>query len=312
MTENKLFKWIGGKKWLAEDLDSIFKEALQNKNIDTYIEPFAGGLGSFLYTINTLKDNGIKNVVLNDLNSNLINLYLNIQKNPKQTFNLYWKIETAYQKTVSNEARLLHYHKDKDKLKPLLLEARSYFEEIKDKYNSSQTGLEKSVMFLFLVKHCFNGVYRENLSGKFNTPFNWKSDIYNKEKVLKTFETYNQIFNNFNISFINEDVFSVINNNLNNKNKSLFYFDPPYMNDNDKENKYNKDHFTKNDQIKLLEIYKNLDNVIFSNHYLELFKDFCEKENFNYQEVFRKNHMNPNSKSNNFNVSEILAFKVKN
>ncbi len=26
MTENKLFKWIGGKKWLAEDLDSIFKE----------------------------------------------------------------------------------------------------------------------------------------------------------------------------------------------------------------------------------------------------------------------------------------------
>ncbi len=84
------------------------------------------------------------------------------------------------------------------------------------------------------------------------------------------------------------------------------------MNENDKENKYNKDHFTKNDQIKLLEIYKNLDNVIFSNHYLELFKDFCEKENFNYQEVFRKNHMNPNSKSNNFNVSEILAFKVKN
>jgi len=38
MIENKLFKWIGGKKWLAEDLDSIFKEALQNFLINEFIK----------------------------------------------------------------------------------------------------------------------------------------------------------------------------------------------------------------------------------------------------------------------------------
>lgn len=311
MVEHKLFKWIGGKKWLSADLNSLFSDVLKNNNIDTYIEPFAGGLGSFLFTLNTLKDGGINKIHLNDINSNIINLYNQIQKNYKPLFNLYWKLEKEYQKTVPDISKTLHYIKDKEKLKPYLLESKSFFEQIRSEYNSIQDkeNIQKAVMFLFIVKHSFNGVYRENNKGLCNTPFNWQQGIFDKDKILKTFENYNQIFNSFDIKFYNKDVFEFINEHKSSSNKSLFYFDPPYFNENTGENKYNKDHFTLDHQYRLLEEYKNLSNVVFSNHYAGIFKDFCEKEGFEYQEIMRNNFMNPKSKENNFKVSEILASK---
>lgn len=47
MIEQKLFKWIGGKKWLSDNLNSVFGEALANKQIDTYIEPLRVGWDLF-------------------------------------------------------------------------------------------------------------------------------------------------------------------------------------------------------------------------------------------------------------------------
>lgn len=43
-----LFKYIGGKSWLKDELNNTVNKVLKdNPNIDTYIEPFAGGLGAF-------------------------------------------------------------------------------------------------------------------------------------------------------------------------------------------------------------------------------------------------------------------------
>lgn len=309
MIEQKLFKWIGGKKWLSNNLNEIFSAALKNNNIDTYIEPFAGGLGSFLYTLDRLQSGGIKNVILNDVNSNIINLYTQIQKNYKPLFNLYWKLEQAYQLTIDETTRQLHYIKDKNALKSHLLPAKVFFEEVKVDYNSLQNDntMKKSVLFLFLMKHSFNGLYRENNKGEYNASFNWKQCIFDKDKTLRIFENYHRIFNTFNIKFTNKDVFELIDENKSNEKKTLFYFDPPYLNESNNENQYNKDHFTKQHQVRLLDQYKELSNVVFSNHYLDIFKDFCASEGFEYQEIMRNNFMNPKSKDNNFKVSEILA-----
>lgn len=313
MIEQKLFKWIGGKKWLSENLNTVFGEALSNKQIDTYIEPFAGGLGSFLYTLDTLKQGGIEKAILNDVNSNIINLYSKIQKedNLKPFFNLYWKLEKDYQLQVTQQANQLHYIKDKDALKTELLPAKLFFENVRSDYNAlkGSDGLQRTVMFLFIMKHSFNGLYRENSKGDCNSPFNWKQGVFDKEKTFNTFQTYNKVFNSFNISFENKDVFELIDEHKSNKDKSLFYFDPPYLNEGTTgENKYDKDHFTRDHQVRLLEVYKNLDNVVFSNHYLELFKDFCKDEGFEYQEILRNNVMNPKS-TENTKISEILAAK---
>lgn len=79
--KDKLFNWIGGKKWLEPQLNITFSR-YYNKKITDYAVPFSGGLGSFLFTINTLKYIGIKNFHLNDINSSIINTY----KNRKRIF----------------------------------------------------------------------------------------------------------------------------------------------------------------------------------------------------------------------------------
>lgn len=311
MVEQKLFKWIGGKKWLSSDLNQIFKNALSSNNVDTYIEPFAGGLGSFLFTLDTLKDGGIKNVILNDINSNIINLYSQIQKNPKPLFNLYWKLESDYQKTIPAVAKSLHHIKNKEELRPHLSDARSFFENVRSDYNSIQDkeNIQKAVMFLFIVKHSFNGIYRENNKGFCNSPFNWQQGLFDKAKVLNAFNVYNKIFNEFNIKFYNKDVFTFIEENKNKSNHSLFYFDPPYLNESSNENQYNKDHFTLEHQKQLLNEYSQLKQVVFSNHYIDIFKDFCQQEGFEYQEILRNNIMSPKSKDEKSKISEILAAK---
>ena len=51
----KLFKWIGGKSWISNKLNEKTNEIIKDKNIITYVEPFCGGLGSFLSLFETLK-----------------------------------------------------------------------------------------------------------------------------------------------------------------------------------------------------------------------------------------------------------------
>ena len=58
-----LFKWIGGKTQLLDELTSLLPESY-----GTYYEPFAGGAALY-FAIQP------KKAVLNDLNSQLMNVY---------------------------------------------------------------------------------------------------------------------------------------------------------------------------------------------------------------------------------------------
>ena len=69
--KNKLvmpfLKWVGGKRQLMTDI-----EPLLPKRISTYYEPFVGGGAVFLHT-------QPKKAVINDYNSELINVYETIR-----------------------------------------------------------------------------------------------------------------------------------------------------------------------------------------------------------------------------------------
>ena len=70
-----IIKWVGGKRQL---LDKI-KEKLPEK-YETYYEPFFGG-GAVFFEISPEK------AIINDFNIQLINLYKQIQKQPKRVIN---------------------------------------------------------------------------------------------------------------------------------------------------------------------------------------------------------------------------------
>jgi DNA adenine methylase len=307
--KQKLFNWIGGKKWLAKELNQTFSNY---KNIDVYAEPFAGGLGSFFFTLDTLKKINVKKVYLNDINNTIIATYRLIKSDYKSIYKRYEKIELEYKKTIPEEAYSLHKTKQKIELKELLQESRDYYNYIKSEFNKEKdnNSIESVSLFLFLAHHCFNGVYRENKKGEFNTPYNWEPGVPNFDSKLELLNSYSKIFNKLDIEFSNMDCFNFMEHVLSKESNILLYCDPPYLNLEIGENQYNKEHFGKNEQMKLLEFYKRFNNVVFSNHFYEIFEDFCNKNSFKYEKCYRANIMSSKNETRGNKVTEILAYKI--
>lgn len=311
MTEGKLFKWVGGKKWLAPNLNSLYKEKIETGSCNYYIEPFAGGLGSLLYVLPTIEEKGIKTIVINDVNNVLINTYKSIKNKKNKVFKEYWKLEKEYKKTIPKKAFKLNPHKQKEETKILLEESKNYFNSVRERFNEvkNEKGVEAVACFLFLAQHSFNGLYRENSSGGYNAPYNWEPGCPDRTRKKGLVESYSRIFNEYNFVFENKDVFKFMRKYKKYSKEALFYFDPPYLNEDIAETKYNKDHFTKKEQLKLLNVFKELDRVVYSNHYLKTFVDFSEENGFEIQQVFRSSSMNSDPSKRGQKVAEILSYK---
>lgn len=294
-----LFKYIGGKSWLRDELRASVLDCLRNKTITTYAEPFVGGMGSFLGVYDILLENNIKNVILSDVNETLISVYQIIKDNPGVFLKELLIIENCFVDSVDKYWKSI---KDKDELKIKLKEAEQYFNKIKKDFNDNKNIIDvvQAARMVFLQKHAFNGIYRENLKGDYNTPFNWSGSNMLDDIEVKIMEL-NELFNKFNIKF------NVQSFDLNDYNKNtLYYLDPPYINEGMSENKYNKNVFTVENQIDLINKIKNV-NFIYSNHKSKiLLKEFNKISNLNIKEINRKNTISSNSKSRANDRIEIL------
>jgi DNA adenine methylase len=337
--KNNVFKWIGGKKWLEKDIQLQLENLKNNDEIDVYIEPFLGGLGSFKAILPTLIEKNVKKIILNDINLITISVFKSIQDNLEEFISEYVIIEKKFREEFSQNKILCkkkvkkvdgyevvegHYHyfelnktRDKEELKEKFLqEPRDYFNKIKKEFNKDKLSGNITVKtlskFLFLMQNCFNGVYRENLKGEFNVPYNWNSTLSNLDNKIKDLKDYNKLFNEVDITFTNKDVFDLLDD-YKNLDNVLIYLDPPYLNEDGAENKYNKDHFGFNEQIKLLNYTNEFDYVLYSNHNSSVIKDFFEKnEDKTYiKEVFRKNIMSASNESRKEDKSELLVLKMK-
>ena len=309
--KKKLFKWVGGKKWLSDVLNSIFEKKLPL--IDIYVEPFCGGLGSVFANIHLFEKYNIQCIHLNDINKSLIDTYISIKENHHIVLKDYMEIEKKYSKKIPAEALKLTFKNDKILLKKLLIPAQDFFYEMRREFNYLKLNKPNSkkipCLFIFLAQHSFNGLYRENLNGEYNSPYNWECNIVNHFEKESIFNYYNKIFNQFNIKFTCESVFEFLNRNNFSGKKVLYYIDPPYLNEKSQENKYNKDHFGYSEQCLLLKNIKKMDNVIFSNHYLSIFERFCLDNGFIFNKIYRSNIMNSKSCRRYKKVPEILAYK---
>ena len=74
-------KWVGGKGQLIEQLDSLLPEGFENWEDVTYIEPFVGGGAMLFYMLQRYPN--IKHTVINDVNSDLTNLYWVVRDFPE-------------------------------------------------------------------------------------------------------------------------------------------------------------------------------------------------------------------------------------
>lgn len=108
-----------------------------------------------------------------------------------------------------------------------------------------KSAASRAARFIYLNQTSFNGIYRVNLSGAYNVPYGYRDkEFFNKDKLRKASEQLN------NIEFSSGDFAESIDKV---KEGDLVFLDPPYTitHNNNGFFKYNKDLFTKEDQVRL-------------------------------------------------------------
>jgi DNA adenine methylase len=148
MKKNRAFlKWAGGKYTLVDEIRQRLPQG------ECLIEPFVGAGSVFLNT-------DYDRYVLADINNDLINLYKTVQKKPE--------------KFVSDAGRLFTGEFNNE----------TSFYALRAEFNKSQNAYRRSLLFLYLNRHCYNGLCRYNLSGEFNVPFGRYKRPYFPEQEL--------------------------------------------------------------------------------------------------------------------------------
>ena len=146
-------KWAGGKRQLIPQI----RERMPEKYND-YYEPFVGG-GAVIFDLLPA------NALINDINKALINTY----------------------RTICNESDA--FLKEVNKLDNDMWEdGKKYYYTIREHYNDklmrSEYDVELAALFVFINKHCFNGLYRVNGKGLFNVPYNNSRRVSVDEDVI--------------------------------------------------------------------------------------------------------------------------------
>lgn len=304
-----LFRYIGGKTFLKNKLIDSFNIILNNNKFTSYEEWFAGGLGSFFAVADTLLEHNIKKVTLNDINPTIMSLYNYINKGDryiKHLIDMYVEIEDTFHAQIPSAANELDKTKDKEKLKELLSGANLVYKLFCRRFNDYEVSIEKAVYLIFLQNHCFNGIYRENLKGEYNTPFNWSPRLITRENITQKIKDVVKCFDKFDLTFTSVSFEKI------EKSDALIYLDPPYINEKISENKYNKNNFNLDKQIELLEKIKDY-SFIYSNHndkrILDYFDNNYKKDELIISTVTRKNIISSSAESRANDVKEIIIVK---
>lgn len=283
-----IFKYIGGKSWLVKELKPI----IHNKNFDTYSEAFAGGLGSFIGIVDVLKDKGVKKVRLNDISIPLMNVYQQVYENPIVLLDSFEEIETGFKELNC-----------KSESKEDLIPAEEYFKLVRSQFNVEKVlppSIDLAAMMIFLQCHSFNGIYRENSKGGYNSPFNWTGKSFDLGEMKSRVNELHSVFHYFDTELFCGDVFA-----LDSFDDGLWYYDPPYINEELVENRYNESGFGKIQQDKLIDRIVGT-NFIYSNHDIPYLHD--KFVGYHIKKVYRANIMTANKDTRGEKKCEILVY----
>lgn len=209
-----VLKWAGGKSQLLGEIIPRMPESYTN-----YIEPFFGS-GAVYFAI------APDHAVIADSNPELINLYRIIASDVEDLINLLSKYENTKEQFYGVRAV------DWRDMKPLEAAART----------------------VYLNKTCFNGLYRVNRKGLFNTPYanNKRTVFCDATEIRKAAVLLN------GAEIICGDFHEVLMEQS--KKGDFIFLDPPYVpvSKNADFKRYTKEQFGEADQKKLAEDVREL------------------------------------------------------
>lgn len=253
-------KWAGGKRQILDIILDKIHDSTKYDNKDSYrfIEPFVGGGVVFL----SLKNS---KTIINDLNFELIKTYKVIRDEPEV---LMTRLDELFAEYRNRGEEFFYEMRRMDRNENF----RFY------------PNVEIAARMIFLNKTCYNGLYRVNSSGYFNTPVgrNNLKGLYDRKNIL----AISEYLNGPEVEILNESYESAIRRA---GMGDVVYIDPPYdYKEDDGFTQYQKAGFTFNDFLKLKEeCDKALERgayVIISNNYTEkVVKEFTNDKQHNYE-----------------------------
>ncbi len=255
-----IIKWAGGKTQLLEHI-----RAMMPANYNNYFEPFIGG-GAVLLDI------APTSAIINDINTELVNMYLQIKNNPDAVTDALSKLDAGHENTA---------------------DAKSYYYDVRKLFNQNldTNTPEQAARLIYINKHCFNGLYRVNAKGLFNVPFNnkLKGESFDKTNIYQV-SSYLQ-----NAEILTGDFESALKNV---KKGDFVFFDSPYVPINPTSfTDYTKEGFDYEDHVRLADLYKRLSEqgvyCMLTNHNTDLVNELYK--NFHIKVVQVSRNINSNA-----------------
>ena len=220
MKKNKLvspfLKWAGGKRQLL----GVLSELMPKGKIKSYCEPFIGG-GALLFHLQP------DTAYVNDINSELINVYRAVKDSVDDLI--------AELSGFENTPEMFYEVRSWDRDRIIY---------------STLSDTQRAARIIYLNKTCFNGLYRVNNTGEFNSPFGYyrNPNIIN-EPVLRAVSHY---LNHADIHLSSMDYAEVLTGL---RKDTFVYLDPPYdpVSDTASFTGYSRGGFSRSEQIRLRE-----------------------------------------------------------
>jgi DNA adenine methylase len=194
-----LFIWAGGKTKVLKHYAPFMPSSFE-----TYYEPFFGGGAMFVHVMNTYHP---KNVVINDINDDVVNIYRSIRNDYDEFVLRLNELEDQYIPLNKEDRKKLYFG---------IRHQHAY------DYESWSKPFEAATLY-FLMKTGFNGIYQlnQNTNGRYGTPaglLNQKDEVYNRD-ILKWWHDVLQ-----SVTIKSGDWKDAVTNDPN----GFFFFDPPY------------------------------------------------------------------------------------
>ena len=206
-------KWAGGKTRLLPALRQFIPP-----RFNRYFEPFVGG-GAFFF------DLAPNQAVLADSNPELINCYKVVRQQPEELMRAILRLRVS----------------------------ETEFYRLRELDPQKLVAVARAARFIYLNKTCYNGLYRVNKQGKFNTPYGYPSnlklvDATNLRAASRSLKAAQLLCADFEIVLKTA------------KKDDFVYFDPPYVPVGRFSDfkRYTKDQFYEADQERLAEQFREL------------------------------------------------------
>ena len=254
-----VLKWVGGKRQLLDAFAPLLP-----KRISSYCEPFIGG-GALLFKLQPSV------AYINDINKELIRVYEVIRDDVESLI-------SALQEH-RNEAEYFYSVRDWDRNK---------------QFYTGLSDVQKAARIIYLNKTCYNGLFRVNSSGEFNTPFG----SYRNPNIVNapTLRAVSKYFNTASVHLSSEDYADVLKALPRN---TFVYLDPPYdpVSSTSSFTGYVKGGFNRDEQIRLRKCCDDLNSrgikFMLSNSSTDFIKE--QYSSYNITIVKAKRSVNSNS-----------------